>query len=79
MWSRRGLLLAAALLPAAARGEGALVVFAAASLRNALDEAAGIYAAPVRVGYGASNALARQIEQGAPADLFLSADTDWMD
>jgi molybdate transport system substrate-binding protein len=34
---------------------------------------------PVRASYGASSALARQIEQGAPADLFVSADADWMD
>lgn len=58
-------------------------VFAAASLKNALDEIAGSYAkegkpAP-KVSYAASNTLAKQIEQGAPADLFFSADLDWMD
>lgn len=61
-----------------------LVIFAAASLKNALDEIAGAYAKeagkPVpRISYAASNALAKQIESGAPADLFLSADLDWMD
>lgn len=58
-------------------------VFAAASLKNALDDIAGSYAregkpAP-RISYAASNTLAKQIEQGAPADLFFSADLDWMD
>ncbi len=60
-----------------------LTVFAAASLKEALDEAALAYqqarGQPVRVSYAASSALARQIEQGAPADVFLSADLDWMD
>jgi molybdate transport system substrate-binding protein len=60
------------------------VIFAAASLKNALDEIAAAYAkepgkAAPRISYAASNALARQIEAGAPADLFLSADLDWMD
>ena len=60
-----------------------LTVFAAASLKESLDEAATAYqkatGQPVRVSYAASSALARQIEQGAPADVFLSADLDWMD
>lgn len=60
-----------------------LTVFAAASLKESLDEAATAYErrthVPVRVSYAASSALARQIEQGAPADVFLSADLDWMD
>jgi molybdate transport system substrate-binding protein len=77
------LLLAIGLhLPAAA--QGTVTIFAAASLRNALDQAATAYAKetgtpPARISYAASSALARQIEQGAPADLFISADTDWMD
>lgn len=59
------------------------VIFAAASLKNALDDIAAAWikdgkAAP-RISYAASPALARQIEQGAPADLFLSADEAWMD
>lgn len=61
----------------------ALTVFAAASLKESLDEAAAAYrrqtGQPVRASYAASSALARQIEQGAPADLFFSADLDWMD
>ncbi|MEH6421697.1 molybdate ABC transporter substrate-binding protein [Pseudomonas sp. CGJS7] len=60
-----------------------LTVFAAASLKESLDEAAAAYqkatGQTVRVSYAASSALARQIEQGAPADVFLSADLDWMD
>lgn len=60
-----------------------ITVFAAASLKESLDKAAVAYEAatgqPVRVSYAASSALARQIEQGAPADVFLSADLDWMD
>jgi molybdate transport system substrate-binding protein len=77
------LLLAIGLgLPAAA--QGTLTIFAAASLRNALDRAAADYAKetgtpPAKISYAASSALARQIEQGAPADLYISADTDWMD
>lgn len=61
-----------------------LVIFAAASLKNALDENAANWVresgkpAP-KISYAASNALARQLEQGAPADLFFSADLDWMD
>ncbi|MGH7024983.1 MAG: molybdate ABC transporter substrate-binding protein [Caulobacteraceae bacterium] len=60
-----------------------LTVFAAASLKEALNTAGWVYVAqflhPVRFSYGASSALARQIEQGAPADVFISADVDWMD
>jgi molybdate transport system substrate-binding protein len=60
-----------------------VVVFAAASLKNALDaiadkwhEASGNRAT---ISYAASSTLAKQIENGAPAGLFISADTDWMD
>ena len=77
---------AAALLPAVtARAQAkALLVFAAASLKNALDEIATEWSTassrPMpRISYAASSALARQLEQGAPADLFISADIDWMD
>lgn len=60
-----------------------LTVFAAASMKNALDDIAAAYAARTGVrivaSYAASSALAKQIEQGAPADIFASADTDWMD
>jgi len=60
-----------------------VTVFAAASLKEALEAAARSFESAsghrVTVAYGASNALARQIESGAPADLFISADTDWID
>ncbi|HZE11811.1 MAG TPA: molybdate ABC transporter substrate-binding protein [Burkholderiales bacterium] len=60
-----------------------VTVFAAASLKDALDENAKVYqlkaADRIVVSYGASPALAKQIEAGAPADLFISADLDWMD
>lgn len=58
-------------------------VFAAASLKNALDAAASGYEKStgnrIVISYAGSSALAKQIEQGAPADLFISADLDWMD
>ena len=67
----------------AARAQDSLTVFAAASLTDALralgqDWAARGNPAP-RFSFAASSALARQIEQGAPADLFMSADEPWMD
>lgn len=57
-------------------------IFAAASLKPALDELAsqGALGMPApRMVYAASSALARQVEQGAPADIFISADEAWMD
>ncbi len=70
--------------PAAfAQAASSATVFAAASLKNALDEAVAIHGqrtgTRVTVSYAASSALARQIEAGAPADLFISADLEWMD
>jgi molybdate transport system substrate-binding protein len=60
-----------------------LLVFGAASLKNALDDADAQYQRDaghkIVVSYGASSALAKQIENGAPADIFISADLDWMD
>jgi molybdate transport system substrate-binding protein len=60
-----------------------VVVFAAASLKNALDDATAAWTRETgqtaRISYAGSNALAKQIEAGAPADLFLSADQAWMD
>ena len=70
-------------MPATGARAQDVVVFAAASMKNALDAAVGAWGgrggAPVKVAYAASSALARQIEQGAPASVFLSADLDWMD
>lgn len=57
-----------------------ILVFAASSLAGALDEVAAAWTGdPVTIAYAGSAALARQIEAGAPADLFLSANLDWMD
>jgi len=60
-----------------------VLVFAAASMKNALDDAGAAYAQrtgkKAAFSLAASSALAKQIESGAPADLFASADLDWMD
>src|SRR5437764_2325109 len=87
MISRRLLLpvLAALSLEAAPAfaQEKSITVFAAASMKNALDDlnAAFLKASGIKVviSYAASSALARQIEQGTPADIFASADLDWME
>jgi len=87
-WVRRGVSIALVALllaaPIAARAQPApITVLAAASLKNALDDVGAAFTAKtgkqVRFSYAASSALARQIEQGAPADVFISADSDWMD
>jgi molybdate transport system substrate-binding protein len=67
----------------AARAQDAVTIFAAASLTDAMralgqEWVARGHPAP-RISLAASSALARQIEQGAPADLFASADEAWMD
>ena len=60
-----------------------VTVFAAASLQNALEEIGAVYAQrtghAAKFSFAASSALARQIEQGAPAAVFASADQQWMD
>jgi len=70
-------------LPAAEVQQPQILVFAAASLTDALQEASAAYekAAHVKVksSFDSSSVLARQIEAGAPADVFISADTTWMD
>ena len=67
---------------AAAAADQGVLVFAAASLKNALDEATAGFTGKtgigIRIAYAASSAVAKQIEQGAPAELFFSADLDWM-
>jgi molybdate transport system substrate-binding protein len=88
MYRLAGFLVALSILsgsvdsPALAQDKS-LTVFAAASMKNALDDIDAAYIAKTGVrivaSYAASSALARQIEQGAPADVFVSADTDWMD
>lgn len=76
------LVLALALLPAAGQAEP-LRVFAAASLKPALEQVLAATDGPatgtVTASYAASSQLARQIEAGAPAAVFISADQDWMD
>lgn len=66
-----------------AKAEAPVVVFAAASLKTALDETAAAFRAEqgveIKISYGGSLALARQLAQGAPADIFVSADEDSMD
>lgn len=77
-----GATLTSAAGPVAAQ-DRAVLVFAAASLKNALDDAARQWQSEtgkkVAVSYAASNNLIKQIELGAPADIFISADIDWMD
>jgi molybdate transport system substrate-binding protein len=67
--------------PSPARADDVLV-FAAASLKNALDDAATQWSRQTGkkavISYGPSSALAKQIEAGAPAQVFISADLDWM-
>lgn len=77
-------LIALACIAVPARASAAdLVVFAAASLTNALDRVAEAWMAEtghrVVMSYAGSSALARQIQQGAPADIFISASIEWMD
>jgi molybdate transport system substrate-binding protein len=86
MLSRRSSFIALALsvaIPVApAMAADSVIVFAAASLKNALDDAVAGYKAStgktVTVSYGGSSALAKQIEAAAPADVFLTADLAWM-
>jgi molybdate transport system substrate-binding protein len=76
-----GLALAALLSAPAMAAD--MTVFAAASLKNALDEISAAWKAgagkAATISYAGSSALAKQIEEGAPADVFVSADTPWMD
>src|SRR5260221_10731721 len=75
------ILWGSAFTPAAAEDK-TLTVFAAASMKNALDDIDAAYTAKtgvkVNASYAASSQLAKQIEQGAPADIFVSADNHWM-
>ena len=68
--------------PASAQGQK-LIIFAAASLKDALDEVNVAYqhenSQETATSYAASSTLAKQIEAAAPADVFISADVDWMD
>src|SRR6516165_4050490 len=77
------LVVAALLGTLAAASAAEIVVFAAASLKEALDDAVHVCdnksGDAVKISYAASPTLAKQIESGAPADIFISADLDWMD
>jgi molybdate transport system substrate-binding protein len=86
MFRPTGFLVALSILSASSAAQAQdkpLTVFAAASMKNALDDVDAAFTAKsgvkVVVSYAASSALARQIEQGAPADIFVSADAEWMD
>ena len=69
-------------IPASAQVQK-LVIFAAASLKDALDEVNAAYqrekGQATTTSYAASSTLAKQLEAAAPADIFISADLDWMD
>jgi molybdate transport system substrate-binding protein len=75
-------LISIALFSAASARAGEVLVFAAASQRNALDAVIAAYEKTgkdkVKAAYQSSSTLARQIEQGAPADIFISANPKWM-
>jgi molybdate transport system substrate-binding protein len=77
------ILMSSAWSTAAPAQEAKLIVFAAASLKDALDEANAAYqhqkGQEAATSYAATSTLAKQIEAAAPADIFISADLDWMD
>ena len=76
------LVLCLLLTPLTARAQE-LTVFAAASLTDAMKDVSAQWVQvghpPLRMSFGSSSTLARQIEQGAPANIFASADEKWMD
>ncbi len=83
-WKRKtGLVMSLLLAMGAAAQAGDITVFAAASTADALSEAGETWEAEtgnsVTVAAAGSSALARQIAAGAPADLFVSANVEWMD
>jgi len=82
-WLLLGALFLAPQVFAAEPGRPAITVFAAASLTNVLQDLGDAFTSetsiPVRFSFAASSTLARQIENGSPADVFFSADLDWMD
>ena len=78
-----GMIALGGIAQAASAAHAGLTVFAAASLADVLQEVGDSFTAgtkiPVAFSFAASSVLARQIESGAPADVFVSADQDWMD
>lgn len=88
MWVIAGLMAVFCAATTSAEAADKITVFAAASLKESLDEVAASFAREksgekntpqVVISYAASSALAKQIAQAAPADIFISADEDWMD
>jgi len=75
--------VAAACSPSARAQDKSITVFAAASMKNAVDDINAAFTKSTNIkvvaSYAASSALMKQIEEGAPADVFASADLDWMD
>lgn len=82
MGALAGLSVMVAGMTAPLHAEEKVTVFAAASLKNALDAIDAAWKADANgqatASYASSSALAKQIEEGAPADVFISADLDWM-
>ena len=82
-WMVLWLLVTGATAHAGGTARPSIVVFAAASLTNVLQELGDGFTretgSPVTFSFAASSTLARQIENGAPADIFFSADIEWMD
>ena len=82
-WILTLLLTLGASVAGAADEPRAILVFGASSLTNVVDELGQAFTAkshvPVKASYAASSVLAKQIEAGAPADVFFCADTDWVD
>lgn len=82
-WSLTAAFLGGGGTAAAADDSNTVLVFGAASLTNVLDELSKAFTAetkvPVKASLAASSVLAKQIEAGAPADVFFSADLEWMD
>ncbi len=79
---RLGLVTVVSLISFAANAEQKITIFAAASLTNAISEIAAEYEKSqqvnIQTSFASSSTLAKQIEKGAPADIFISADTKWM-
>ncbi|NOT14701.1 MAG: molybdate ABC transporter substrate-binding protein [Methylotenera sp.] len=77
-----GLVVIASLFSFVAKAEQSVTVFAAASLTNAITDIANAYEKDkqmnIQTSFASSSTLAKQIEKGAPADIFVSADTKWM-
>lgn len=76
------IVLAACAFGFSVRAQEPVTIFAAASLKTALDDISAAWSEETgkatNISYAGSSALARQIEEGAPADVFISADLDWM-